>query len=196
MRVRPHCGWPVSPWCSRCGRGDASQAWPWGSCVRTVGCLSETWPPCRGRCQRAQPEGWGAARLSWPWTFLMGAEEMLLKWCHFHAGQSKGGIYTQNTLPFILSLTANTILGDPTGLFPHPNSICIKQSSATVIIYPNWFEDRPSFPTRHSKVAAVLSEAGEKFSPSYRNKLFKVPRRISSTAAEMFNQFTVMHCIA
>lgn len=104
-------------------------------------------------------------------------------------------IHSKHT-PIYLKPHRNSILGYPTGLIPHPNSICIKQSSATVIIYPNWFEDRPSFPTRHSKVAAVLSEAGEKFSPSYRNKLFKVPRRISSTAAEMFNQFTVMHCIA
>lgn len=62
----------VLPWWRRCGRGDAWRAWPSVWCVHTVGCLWERWPPCTGRCQRAQPEGWGGAHLSSLWTYLMG----------------------------------------------------------------------------------------------------------------------------
>ena len=62
----------VLPWWRRCGRGDAWRAWPWVWCARTAGCPSETWPPCRGRCQRARPGGWAGARLSSLWTYLAG----------------------------------------------------------------------------------------------------------------------------
>lgn len=77
-----HC-YCVLPWWRRCGQGDAWRAWPWVWCVHTVGCLSERWPPCTGRCRRAQPEGWGGARLSSLWTYLMGRKGLKVRFQMF-----------------------------------------------------------------------------------------------------------------